>query len=202
MRIELPELERPAKLTFDSGQRLTDDEYFEFCMANPEVRFERTSGGEIIIVPPAGLESSNQSADLCHQLFKWNKRAKRGIVADSSAEFILPDGAAYSPDAAFVSNEKLATLDQQQRKKFPPIAPDFVIEVLSPSDRLRPAQSKMEQWTANGVQLGWLVDGKRQAVWIYRPHREPERLLAIAELAGEGPVNGFVADLTGVWKGL
>lgn len=202
MRIELPELEQPAKLIFDADQQLTDDQYFEFCMANRNVRFERTAAGEIIIVPPAGLESEYRSCDLAGQLRNWAKASKQGIALTSNAEFILPSGAAYSPDAAFLSNKKLSKLTRKQRQSFPPVAPDFVIEVMSPSDRLKSAQEKMKNWIENGVPLGWLADGKRKTVWIYRPDQEPEARVKVLKLAGEGPVDGFVADFTDVWKGL
>jgi Uma2 family endonuclease len=202
MRIELPELEHPAKLILDRERKLTDDEYFDFCMANPDVRFERTADGEILIVPPAGMESEYQGAGLLTQLTLWADKANRGIVLGSSAEFMLPSGAAYSPYVAFLSNKKLHGLTYEQRTKVPPVAPDFIIEVMSPSDRLKSAQSKMKHWIENGVQLGWLIDGKRKIGWIYRPDQETEQLYELPKLRGEGPVKGFTADLKNVWRGL
>jgi Uma2 family endonuclease len=127
----------------------------------------------------------------------------RGVVVGSNTEFILPSGAARSPDMAWVSKAKLAKLPKEQRRRFPPLCPEFVVEVMAPSDRLKDAKEKMIEWMANGVQLGWLVDGDRQTVYIYRAgRREPEKKTGIKKLAGEGPITGFVLDLTEIWAGL
>lgn len=192
----------PVKLSFDPEQRLTDKQYLAFCRANPKLRVERTAEGEIVIVPPAGFESSNRNSRVTTQLERWAERDGRGKVSDSSAQFMLPDGSALSPDAAWVSNGALRRLTQQQRKEFPPLCPEFVIEVMSPSDRLKPAKAKMEQWIANGAQLGWLIDGDAKTVYIYRKGHRMKVLHGIAELTGEGPVQGFVLRLGAIWKGL
>jgi Uma2 family endonuclease len=116
-------------------------------------------------------------------------------------QFLLPDGSGLSPDAAWVSNEAWAALTRKQRRQFPPVCPEFVVEVMSASDRLRAAKAKMERWIANGVQLGWLIDGDAKTVYIYRPGRTAEKRRGILELAGEGPVEGFVLDLGPIWAG-
>jgi len=203
MQVVLPEEALPAKLTLNPELRMTDDEYFEFCQLNRDVRFERTAEGEIIIVPPAGYESSYQSGDIFGQLRNWAKRDGRGKASDASAEFILPTGAALSPDAAWLSNQQLSQLSKKQRTKFPPVAPEFVIEVMSPSDRLPAAKKKMQEWIRGGVELAWLVHGDAQTVYIYRPGgQEAEQKTGIAKLAAEGPVAGFELDLTDIWAGL
>src|SRR5262249_14663588 len=115
---------------------------------------------------------------------------------------ILPSGAAYSPDAAWVSNERLATLTPEQRRKFVRIVPEFVVEVMSPSDRLKPAKEKMADWIANGVELAWPIDEAHQRVFIYRTAQPPEERAGISKLADEGPVAGLVLDLTDIWKGI
>src|SRR5258708_7197230 len=130
------------------------------------------------------------------------KEGRRGKAFGSSVEFILPTRAALSPDAAWVSNSRLAKLSKEQRRKFPPVCPEFVIEVMSPSDRLTPAKEKMEDWLLGGVELACLIDGDNQTVYIYRAGRKEEKRICITKLAGEGPVEGFELDLTDTWAGL
>jgi Uma2 family endonuclease len=149
-----------------------------------------------------GGESDYRSIDVCVQLAVWAKRDGRGKVFGPS-EFIVPSGAAYSPDAAWVSNERLTQLTKAQRRKFLRLCPEFVVEVMSPSDRLKPAREKMDDWMANGVQLSWLIDGDNQTVYIYRAGQgDAEKRVGIAKLAGEGPLAGFELDLTDIWAGL
>ena len=136
------------------------------------------------------------------QLFNWAERDGHGKPFDSSAQFMLPDGSALSPDAAWVSNEALRRLSRQQRKEFLPLCPEFVVEVMSPSDRLKQAKEKMEQWISNGVQLAWLIDGDSETVYVYRKNRPIKTRRGILELAGEGPVAGFVLQLKSIWAGL
>lgn len=202
MQVVLPAEALPAKLTLNPELRMTDDEYFDFCQANPDLRLERTAEGEIIIVPPAGYESSYQSGDAFGQLRSWAKGDRRGKASDAGSEFILPTGAALSPDAAWVSNQRLSQLSKEQRRKFPPVAPEFVIEVMSPSDRLPAAKKKMQEWIRGGVELGWLIHSDTQTVYIYRAGKEAEQVTGITKLAGEGPVAGFELDLTDIWAGL
>ncbi len=203
MQVVLPEQALPAKLILNPELRMNDDGYYEFCMANANVRFERTAQGEIIIVPPVGGESDFQSVEVIGQLRDWAKRDGRGRAFGTSVGFILPTGAAYSPDAAWVSNARLAQLTKQQRRKFPRLCPEFVVEVMSPSDRLKTAQEKMRDWMANGVQLGWLIDGDNQTVYIYRAGQgDPETRTGVPKLSGEGPVAGFELDLADIWAGL
>jgi|HubBroStandDraft_1064217.scaffolds.fasta_scaffold135986_2 Uma2 family endonuclease len=203
MQFVLPEQALPARLFLNPEVRMTDDDYFALCMANPDVRFERTAQGDIIIVPPAGAESDNQSADVVIQLGQWAKRDGRGKVFGSSVEFILPTGAALSPDAAWVSNARLSTLTKDQLRKFPPVVPEFVVEVMSPSDRLNPAMEKMLEWLHGGVDLAWLIDGDAKTVYIYRAGQpEPAKQSNLTKLSAEGPLAGFELDLTDIWAGL
>jgi len=168
MQVVLPEQALPARLALNPDLCMSDDDYYDFCMANPEVRFERTAQGEIIIVPPAGAESDHQSVDAGAQLHAWAKRDGRGKVFGMSVEFILPTGAAFSPDAAWVSNTRLSKLSKEQLRKFPRMTPEFVIEVMSPSDRLKSAMEKMQEWLRGGVDLAWLIDADEKTVYIYR----------------------------------
>ncbi len=179
---------------------MDDDAYFAFCMANSNLRIERTANGEIVIVPPAGYESDHQNANVVMQLGLWALRDGRGQVSGPTAEFILPTRAARSPDAAWVSKARLATVTKRDLAKFPPLAPEFIVEVMSPSDRLKAAKAKMEEWIAGGVELAWLIHSKKRIVYIYRAgQRSPEERKGVSRLAGEGPVAGFELDLTQIW---
>jgi len=203
MNVVLPDSALPAKLILNPELPMSDDEYYDFCVANPDVWFERNAQGEIIIVPPVGLESDNRNADIVTQLSVWAKRNRRGKAFGPTCEFILPSGAAYAPDAAWVSKERLATLSKAQLRKFVKLVPEFVVELLSPSDRLPAAKKKMAEWMANGVALAWLIDADKQAVYIYRAGQaSSEKLEQVERLAGEGPVEGFVLELNDIWEGL
>ena len=203
MQMVLPEYAVPVRLAFDPESPLTDDQYYDFCMANPNLRVERTAEGELVVMPPAGWESSYRSLKAAQQLGVWALRDGRGKAFDSSAAFLLPTGAAFSPDASWVSNARIAPLSKAQKRKFPPVCPEFVIEVMSPSDRLRAAQRKMAEWIRAGVDLAWLIDGDARTVYIYRPGREDgEARTGILTLAGEGPIAGFELELAAIWEGL
>ncbi len=203
MQMVFSEEQLPGKVVWNPESPMTDDQYFDFCMANPNLRLERTAEGEIVIVPPAGWEASYRSGEAFGQLANWARRDGRGKASDASAEFILPTGAALSPDAAWVSNVRLAQLSKEQKRKYPPVCPEFVIEVMSPSDRLKAAQQKMEEWMRAGVALAWLIDGDARTVYIYRAGQAgAETRTGISALAGEGPVAGFELDLTAIWEGL
>ncbi len=206
VQIELPELESPAKFVLGSGHRFDANAYFDFCVTNPNLRSELNANGEIVIVPPAGGESEYRSADISSQLFAWAKRDGRGKAFGSSGGFTLPSGAVYAPDAAWVSNARLSTITKEQRRKFIPLAPEFVVEVMSPTDRLPAAKAKAQEWIDGGSELVWLIDGDHRTVLVYRRGaRRPNTMLfadEISELAGEGPVEGFLLNLDGVWEGL
>ena len=202
MVITLPEHTRSTKLTLDPEDILSDDAYFAFCQANPDLRVERTAKGEITMTPPAGFESSYRNSSVTSQLYAWATRDRKGRSCDSSAEFILPDGSALSPDAAWVSRARLDTLSKEDKRKFLKLAPEFVIEIMSPSDRLPARRRKMESWITNGVHLGWLIDGDSRTVHIFRIRKQPEQVSNVLELAADGPVTGFVLQLEDVWAGL
>jgi Uma2 family endonuclease len=202
MQIALPDLNLPVTVILDREHRLTDEDYFAFCAANPELNVERTREGEIVIVPPAGGESDFRTLEAAGDLREWAKKDRRGKAFASSVQFLLPDGSGLSPDAAWVSNKRLAALTKVELRKFPRLVPEFVIEVMSPSDRLASAQKKMQLWAANGVDLGWLIDGDNRRVFVYRGASEPRVVTNAASIAGEGPVEGFVLPLGEIWAGL
>ena len=154
-------------------------------------------------MPPPGGESSFRESNVARQLGNWAERDGRGQAFGPGLQFILPSGAYRSPDAEWVSKEKLTNLTKEQRRQFLRLVPEFVIEVMSPSDRLRDAQQKMDQeWMANGVELGWLIDADSETVYIYRQGRKVDTKKRLQKLAGEGPVKGFVLDLKTIWEGL
>ena len=200
--VALPKRALPVMLRFGYTRKVSDEAFLEFCRTNPDIRCERTADGEVVIVPPAGVESSHRSVEVATDLTVWARRVRRGKAFDSSVMFMLPDGSSLSPDASWVSNESLRRLSREQRKEFLRLCPEFVVEVMSPSDRLRAAKEKMEQWIANGCQLGWLIDADRETVYVYRPDQGVATLRGIPELAGDGPVKGFVLPLRSIWAGL
>jgi Uma2 family endonuclease len=181
---------------------MTDDEYFQFCQINQDLRIERTAQGDILIMPLAGAESSFRNSELTAQLRNWAEKDARGRAFDSSVEYILPSGAAYSLDASWVLRSRFNALTKEQKRTFPPLCPDFVVELMSPSDRLSKANAKMQEWISNGVQLGWLLDPDHRTAYIYRPSGEPEQIVNPERLIGERPVAGFVLKLADIWAGL
>jgi Uma2 family endonuclease len=192
--------DRPMVIQWE--HQMTDDEYFQFCQLNRKLRIERNAQGDILISPPAGFESGFRNSELCAQLRNWALKDGRGLAFDSSVEYILPKGAAYSPDASWVLHSRITTLTKEQKRKFPPLCPDFVVELVSPSDRLSKAKAKMQEWIDNGVQLGWLLDPDHRTAYVYRPGHEPEQITDTERLVGEGPVAGFVLELADIWTGL
>jgi Uma2 family endonuclease len=203
MQVVLPEQVLPARIALNPELQMSDDDYFAFCMANPDLRLERTAQGEIIIVPPAGAESDYASVEVIGQLREWAKRDGRGKVFGMSVEFILSTGAALSPNAAWVSNDRLSKLSREQLRKFSHLIPEFVIEVMSPSDRLKAAMEKMQEWIRGSVDLAWLIHSDEKTVYVYRAgQNEAELRTGIVKLACEGPAAGFELDLTSIWAGL
>jgi Uma2 family endonuclease len=190
------------RLKFDSANGLSENGYLALCRSNPEFRCERTANGEVVILATAGGEGSYRSGNVFGQLHDWAVLKGCGTPFPCGVEFLLPDGSALSPDASWVSNESLRRLSMEERRQFLRLSPEFVIEVMSPSDRLKPAKEKMERWIANGVQLGWLIDGDHKTVYVYRKGRNPVTRRGVVELAAEGPVKGFVLQLAAIWRGL
>ncbi|MBP5977068.1 Uma2 family endonuclease [Brasilonema sp. CT11] len=178
---------------------LTDEQFFQLCQANRDLRFERTATGELIIMPPTGGETSNSNAGLTAQLWLWNEQDKLGKVFDSSGGFKLPNGADRSPDAAWVKLERWNALTQEQQTRFLPLCPDFVVELLSPSDSLKVTQEKMKEYQENGTRLGWLINRKSRQVEIYRIGQEVEVLESSVSLSGEDALPGFVLNLEAIW---
>jgi len=181
-------------------RKLSDDDFFEFCQANREWRIERTSNGDIIIMPPTGGEAGKLNFNLAVAFGSWVKSDGTGVGFDSSTGFTLPSGAERSPDLAWVRLERWNALTEEQREKFPPLCPDFVVELRSPSDSLAALQGKMEEYIQNGAQLGWLIDPIEKRVYVYRRQAQVECLDNPTTVSGEPLLKAFVLDLQELWK--
>lgn len=175
---------------------LTDEHFYQLCHKNPDIKLERNAKGELIIMPPNGGESGKRNANLTADLVVWNRQTKLGVVFDSSTGFTLPNSAKRSPDASWLPKQRWNDLTAQQRKKFLPLCPDFVIELMSENDVLEDAQEKMNEYISNGSRLGWLIDPKNQIVEIYRQGRDVEVLQSPTTLSGEDVLPGFVLELS------
>jgi Uma2 family endonuclease len=175
--------------------KLTDDQFYHLCRVNPDIKFERNAKGEIIIVPPTGGETGKCNAGLIADFVIWNQQTQLGEVFDSSTCFHFPNGAARSPDVSWIKQERWDALTQEQKEKFPPIAPDFVLELISATDSLKETQDKMKEYMDNPVKLGWLINRKTRLVEIYRQGKAVEVLKNPKKLSGEDVLPGFVLDL-------
>jgi len=169
----------------------TDEQFYQLCINNPELIVERDSKGTLIVMAPVGGDSGNREADYITDLSIWNRQSGLGKVFSSSALFKLPGGGDRSPDAAWVKLSRWQALTPEQRQKFPPIAPDFVIELRSRTDSLKPLQEKMQEYMASGVQLGWMFNPQDQQVEIYRQGQEKEVRSLPTQLSGEAILPGF-----------
>ncbi|MDJ0636324.1 MAG: Uma2 family endonuclease [Xenococcaceae cyanobacterium MO_188.B29] len=178
---------------------LSEDSLFDFCQLNSHLRIERTATGELIIMSPAGSETGNRNFKLIQQLANWTDKDGTGIGFDSSAGFILPNGATRSPDASWIKLSKWNALSDEQKAKFAPICPDFVVEIRSPSDSLKTLQDKMQEYIENGASLGWLIDRKDRQVYIYIPNKDVECLDNPVTVSGGSLLVGFNLDLTKIW---
>ncbi|MBW4476980.1 MAG: Uma2 family endonuclease [Tolypothrix brevis GSE-NOS-MK-07-07A] len=174
---------------------LTDEQFYQLCTANRDLNLELNAKGELIIVSPVGGESGNQEAGMITDLEIWNRKTRLGKVFSSSTIFRLGNGAKRSPDAAWVKLERWEALTSDERKKFPPIIPDFLIELRSQSDRLQPLQDKMQEYLENGLRLGWLINFQDQQVEIYRQNQPLEIVQLPAVLRGEEVLPGFELQL-------
>ena len=188
----------PLEIKFDSCQ-LTDEQFYKLCQDNRDLRFERNSNGDMMIMPPTGGETGERNSEINFQLRLWNKQYKLGKVFESSGGFKLPNGADRSPDAAWIPLDKWNNLTLKQRQKFLPLCPDFVVELRSPSDSLKTLQEKMREYIENGTKLGWLINRKDKQVEIYRQNKQVETLDNPTPLSGEDILPNFVLDLELIW---
>jgi Uma2 family endonuclease len=178
---------------------LTDDQFFQFCAVNKELRIERTAEGKIIMMSPTGGETGRRNAEVNRQVGNWAKQDGTGVVFDSNTEFRLPNGANRSPDASWVLKSRWEALPEAEREKFPPLCPDFVLELLSPSDNLGETKLKMEEYVANGARLGWLIDPKSKRVFVYTD-AGVQILEDARQLSGDPVLPGFRLDMSEIFS--
>ncbi|MCT7950927.1 Uma2 family endonuclease [Ancylothrix sp. C2] len=174
---------------------LTDEQFYKICRNNENWKLERTAKGEIIIMSPVGGISGGREAGFIAKLWLWNDQTKLGIVFSSSTIFRLPKGGDRSPDCAWISLERWQTLTPQQQESFPPICPDFVIELRSKTDSLKPLQEKMQEYLNSGLKLGWLINPQQQQVEIYRPNTQTEIRQLPTTLSGEETLPNFTLEI-------
>ncbi|HLG14234.1 MAG TPA: Uma2 family endonuclease [Blastocatellia bacterium] len=179
---------------------MTDDQFFALCQQNRDLRLERTAQGDIIVMPPTGFESGSHNSSITGQPYGWAKKDGTGVACDSSTGFTLPNGADRSPDVAWVRRKRLAQFTTEQKRKFLPLCPDFVVELRSPSDKLEDVQAKMREYIENGARLGWLIDPEARRVHVYRPGVAIEVLEGVLKVSGDPELRGFALDLREIWE--
>lgn len=189
----------PLTVNFPSLLQMTNEQFYEFCQANRELRIERTANGEVVIMPPTFSDTGNRNFNIAVQLGNWADQEGTGICFDSSTGFTLPNGATRSPDASWMKLERWNALTDEQKASFAPICPDFVIELRSASDSLSTLQDKMQEYIDNGASLGWLVDRKNRKVYIYRPSQAPKILDNPETVSGDPELAEFVVRKTKIW---
>jgi Uma2 family endonuclease len=187
-------------LNLNSIIKLTSEQFYQLCEENPDLKLERSANGELIAMPPTGGETGKRNVKVTTQLDLWNEQTELGEVFDSSTGFTLPNKADRSPDASWVEKSRWSALTPEQREKFIPLCPDFVIELVSPSDSLKKSQEKMQEYMENGCRLGWLINRKKREVEIYRPGQDVEVLQSPVTLSGENVLPGFVLNLQKIWN--
>lgn len=186
-------------VNFNSIIDISDEQFYQLCTQNPETQFERNCNGEILIMPPTGGETGRRNTNLIVQLAIWNQQTKLGEVFDSSTGYKLPNGANRSPDVSWIKQERWDGLTSEQKEKFIPLAPDFVLELMSPTDYLVNIQAKMKEYLENEVKLGWLINPQAKQVEIYRLGQQAELLDSPRLISGEDILPGFVLDLAGIF---
>ncbi len=186
-------------INFDVITKINDEQFFQLCRNNPELKLEQNQNGEIIIMSPTGGETGRKNANLITDFGIWNRRKQFGQIFDSSTGFKLPLGSKRSPDVAYIQQERWDKLTQEEKEKFPPIAPDFVLELKSKTDSLKQVQEKMEEYMDNGVKLGWLINPEKKQVEVYRQGQEKEILENPQTLSGEDILPEFILDLALMW---
>jgi Uma2 family endonuclease len=193
-------LSQPIVLRIPPELQMTDEQFFEFCQINRDLQIERNKLGELLIMTPTASDTGYREGNIFGPLWVWSKKDGTGIVFTSSTGFTLSTGAERSPDASWIKKERWDSLSPAQQQKFAPICPDFVVELRSGSDNLKPLQEKMAEYMREpGVQLGWLIDRKNRKVYIYRPAEETQCLDNPATVSGDPILPGFVLDMGEVW---
>lgn len=186
-------------LNLNSVIKLTREQFYQLCEENPDLKLERNAQGELIIMPPTGGETGKSNSTINAQIWFWNDQNQLGEVFDSSTGFTLPSGADRSPDVSWVEKSRWDALTKEQKEKFIPLCPDFVIDILSPNDSLKKTQNKMQEYIENGCRLGWLINQKKQEVEIYRLGQDVEVLKFPQTISGENILPGFILNIQRIW---
>ncbi|MFN8348086.1 MAG: Uma2 family endonuclease [Spirosomataceae bacterium] len=198
------QLQKPSYLSDETLSRTielgrfirSEEDFYQFCLDNDHLKIERNADGTIKIMALTGGKTGEKNSELNAELVFW-KRKNGGRVFDSSTGFRLDNGATRSPDAAWIKEERWSALTGEQQEKHPPIAPDFVIELMSVSDDLKESQQKMQEYIENGVQLAWLIASKTEEIFIYRADGTVTKHVGFSgTLTGEAILEGFTFDLT------
>ncbi len=192
-----------TKIAIPKGFHITPEQFEQLANYEQEARLELTASGELIIMSPTGGSAGRKNRRLTQKLGNWTDKDGTGEAFDSSTVFVLPNGARKSPDASWIKLDRWNKLTKEQQDGFPPITPDFVIELVSPSDiknqRYQDLQNKMQEYIDNGVKLGWLIEPSTKKVEIYRSNQLPEVLNNPQSLSGENILPGFILDLTEIF---
>jgi len=178
---------------------MTHEQFYEFCLANPDLRIERSATGEVFVMSPNFSDTGNRNFNLAVQLGIWAERDGTGVGFDSSSGFTLPNGATRSPDASWILGDRWNALTAEEQASFAPICPDFVVELRSASDVLTRLQAKLQEYIDNGTRLGWLIDRKSRRVHIYRPNQPIKILENPEEVSGDPELPGFKLALAKIW---
>lgn len=198
-QLALPEeYHLPFKLNVHET-KLTEEQFVRLCQENPDLQLELTARGELVIMPPTGSETGRRNNRLAYRVTAWADRDGSGVVFDSSTLFTLPNGAKRSPDVSWVHRERWEALSREQREGFAPLCPDFVVELRSPTDRLRDLQEKMLEYITTGARLGWLIDPLEKRVSVYRPDQPIEVLDDPPAVSGDPVLPGFVLPVRELW---
>ncbi|VEP15434.1 conserved hypothetical protein [Hyella patelloides LEGE 07179] len=190
-------------ISVPKGFKVTPEQFEQLAYAEQLARMELTKDGELIVMSPTGGEAGRKNFNLYLDLGNWNRQKKLGEAFDSSTIFVLPNGARRSPDVSWIKAERWNSLTLKEKEGFPPIVPDFVIELVSPSDlknqRYEDLRAKMQEYISNGVRLGWLIEPAAKTVEIYRIGKQVEILDNPQTLSGEDILPGFILDLSEIF---
>jgi Uma2 family endonuclease len=167
------------------------EEFFQFCQINNELNIERTADGQMIIMAPTGSETGRKNSEIHAEIVIWNRRTKLGYTFDSSTGFKLPNGAERAPDTSWIHKERWDALSIEEKEKFAPITPDFVIELRSKDQSLSELREKMDEYMDCGCRLGWLIDPQNRRTYVYTENGEIQTKSFDEELSGEEVLPGL-----------
>lgn len=182
------------------GGDMTDEQFYQFCMLNPDLRIERTAGKVIVIMPPTNSDTGNRNAELIVEIGIWNRKNKSGKIFDSSTGFKLPDGAEVSPDVSWIANAAWDAVSQEHKQRFAPITPDFVVEIRSGDQSLNYLKNKMEVYMSCGCRLAWLIDPKSRKTWVYYANGDIQTVSFGSMLDGADVLPGFEIRLSDIFE--